>query len=178
MHHSKYNCKPLWGATFSWLGSAQKETFIASSKAPDPTGSIGFLGDRGGTGGGTRILEPAGLSHRTAGKFNVSGCWWILEVATSLDELILFWFGTHPPKFSKLGFFSWLEGNSSRLVCSLMGVSYGWFDWDPSICCMFSDDINTLSTFEFIALLQYPSPPYWYFQYLIISKIGAFNVSY
>ena len=40
------------------------------AKAPD--GSRGLLGDLGGTGGGTRVLDPGGLSHRTAGRLRVS----------------------------------------------------------------------------------------------------------
>ena len=39
----------------------------AASNAPDA--SIGLRGDLGGTGGGTLVLDPAGLSHKTAGKF-------------------------------------------------------------------------------------------------------------
>ena len=35
--------------------------------------SMGLLGDLGGIGGGTLLLEPVGLSHRTAGMFRVSG---------------------------------------------------------------------------------------------------------
>ena len=37
-----------------------------------PVGSRGLLGDLGGIGGGTRVLDPGGLSHNTAGRFKVS----------------------------------------------------------------------------------------------------------
>jgi hypothetical protein len=38
-----------------------------------PEGSKGRFGDLGGTGGGTRVFDPGGLSHKTAGRFKVSG---------------------------------------------------------------------------------------------------------
>jgi hypothetical protein len=40
--------------------------------AKAPVGSSGRFGDLGGTGGGTRVLDPGGLSHSTAGRFRVS----------------------------------------------------------------------------------------------------------
>ena len=77
-------CQPLWGVKLIWLDRPPYGTSIAASNAPDATGSIGLLGDLGGTGGGTRILEPAGLSHNTAGKFKVSGCCWLRSVPAML----------------------------------------------------------------------------------------------
>ena len=46
---------------------------ILEAVAKAPVGSRGLFGDLGGTGGGTRVLDPGGLSHRTAGRFKVSG---------------------------------------------------------------------------------------------------------
>lgn len=58
------------------LHTIQPLTMLPSSLLPEsgnpPVESRGRLGERGGTGGGTLIFEPGGLSHSTAGRLSLS----------------------------------------------------------------------------------------------------------
>ena len=56
--------------------------------ANSPEGSSGLFGDLGGTGGGTLVFDPGGLSHNTAGRFNVSGA--ASSVAEAVPPIALF----------------------------------------------------------------------------------------
>ncbi len=67
---------------------------LAVANAPD--GSRGRLGERGGTGGGTRVFDPGGLSHKTAGRFNVSGVGSSMATATPLPPATALLSGDDP----------------------------------------------------------------------------------
>ena len=83
-----------------FIAGSEPRTMKPSSKelavANAPDGSRGRLGERGGTGGGTRVLDPGGLSHKTAGRFNVSGVGSSLATAAPLPPATVLLSGDEP----------------------------------------------------------------------------------